>query len=59
MDVYMIRQILVERDERGRSAAEIERRMGLKKGVVDRLGSKGVIALAQEVGRAQKNVEIV
>ncbi|KAI7490045.1 hypothetical protein KC351_g882, partial [Hortaea werneckii] len=36
LDVYMIRQILIERDVQGRSAEEIERKMGLKRGVVER-----------------------
>lgn len=55
----MIRQILVQRDEKGKSASEIERSMGLKKGVVDRLGARGVVGLAQEQGRANKSVDIV
>jgi len=59
LDVFLIRQILVMRDEKGKSAAEIERSLGLKKGVVDRLGSQGIVALAQEQGRATKGVEIV
>lgn len=59
LDVYMIRQILVQRDEKGKSASEIERSMGLKKGVVDRLGARGVVGLAQEQGRANKSVDIV
>ncbi|KAI7285086.1 hypothetical protein KC345_g1915 [Hortaea werneckii] len=58
LDVYMIRQILIERDVQGRSAEEIERKMGLKKGVVERLGGKGVVQLAQEQGRGQRGVEI-
>ncbi|RMX95216.1 hypothetical protein D0868_11852 [Hortaea werneckii] len=58
LDVYMIRQILIERDVQGRSAEEIERKMGLKKGVVERLGGKGVVQLAQEQGRGQRQVEI-
>ncbi|KAK5126684.1 hypothetical protein LTR85_009618 [Meristemomyces frigidus] len=59
LDVYMIRQILVQRDEKGKSAADIERSMGLKKGVVDRLGAKGVVGLAQEQGRADRVVHMV
>ena len=43
----MIRQILVLRDERGVEDAEIERRLGLKEGVVKRLGGRGVVG---EVG---------
>lgn len=59
LDVYMIRQILIERDVQGRSAEEIERKMGLKRGVVERLGGKGIVQLAQEQGRGQRQVEIV
>ncbi|KAI7477366.1 hypothetical protein KC357_g4569 [Hortaea werneckii] len=58
LDVYMIRQILIERDVQGRSAEEIERKMGLKRGVVERLGGKGIVQLAQEQGRGQRGVEI-
>ncbi|KAK1057499.1 hypothetical protein LTR12_011442 [Friedmanniomyces endolithicus] len=59
LDVHMIRQMLVERDVKGRSSAEIEKRMGLKKGVVERLGPRGVLGLAQEQGRAEKGVHMV
>ncbi|KAK3674920.1 hypothetical protein LTR78_005264 [Recurvomyces mirabilis] len=59
LDIYMIRQILVQRDEKGKTSAEIEKSMGLKRGVVDRLGPKGVIGLAQQQGRAEKGVHIV
>ncbi|KAK5135129.1 hypothetical protein LTR08_005654 [Meristemomyces frigidus] len=59
LDVYTIRQILIERDEKGRSAADIERRMGLKQGVVARLGAKGIVGLAQEQGRANRGVQVV
>ncbi|KAI7159610.1 hypothetical protein KC349_g4006 [Hortaea werneckii] len=58
LDVYMIRQILIERDVQGRSAEEIERKMGLKRGVVERLGGRGIVQLAQEQGRGQRQVEI-
>lgn len=54
LDVFTIRQMLVMRDERGRSAEEIERVLGLKKGVVDRLGPRGVVTLAREgVGKGE------
>ncbi|KAL9117091.1 MAG: hypothetical protein Q9187_006376 [Circinaria calcarea] len=43
LDVMMIRQVLMLRDERGVDEAEIERRLGLKEGVVKRLGGKGVV----------------
>ena len=39
----MIRQVLMLRDDRGVDEAEIERRLGLKEGVVKRLGGKGVV----------------
>lgn len=54
LDIYTIRQILIMRDERGQNAAEIEKALGLKEGVVDRLGVPGVVQLAQEAIAAQK-----
>lgn len=59
LDVSMIRQILIQRDEKGFSAAQIEKGMGLKAGVVERLGPRGVVGLVLEQGRAQKGVDIV
>lgn len=59
LDVFTIRQILTMRDEHRRGATEIEKTLGLKKGVVDRLGAAGVVELAQETGRAQKHVDMV
>ncbi|EMC94656.1 hypothetical protein BAUCODRAFT_73528 [Baudoinia panamericana UAMH 10762] len=59
LDVFMIREILVQRDEKGKSAAEIERGMGLRSGVVERLGPAGMVGVAQEQGRAQKGVDMV
>ena len=59
LDVYTIRQILVERDQKGKSAADIERKMGLKEGVVARLGAKGIVGLAKEQGRANRGVDLV
>jgi len=47
LDVSQIRQILVMRDDRGVEGSEIERQLGLKKGVVERLGSKGVVGASQ------------
>ncbi|KAI9817375.1 MAG: hypothetical protein M1832_004682 [Thelocarpon impressellum] len=44
LDVFLLRQILVLRDEKGVAAEEIERRLGLQRGVLDRLGPKGVVA---------------
>ncbi|MCJ1351527.1 MAG: hypothetical protein MMC33_001511 [Icmadophila ericetorum] len=43
LDVVMIRQVLMLRDERGMGEEEIERRLGLKLGVVQKLGRKGVV----------------
>ena len=59
LHVFTIRQMLILRDHRGKSAAEIEKALGLKTGVVDRLGPKGVVELVQEAGWAQKGVDIV
>lgn len=59
LDVYTIRQMLVMRDERGAEAGSIERALGLREGSVARLGDRGVLGLVQEVGRAQKGVDIV
>ena len=59
VDVLTLRQILIRRDERGESGAEIEKAMGLKEGIVERLGKVGVAGLAQEAGRAQRVIEIV
>ena len=59
LDVYTIRQMLVMRDERGSGADSIEKALGLRQGAVDRLGPRGVFGLVQEVGRAQKGVDIV
>ncbi|KAE8348706.1 hypothetical protein BDV28DRAFT_142925 [Aspergillus coremiiformis] len=47
MDALTIRQALSMRDRQGMPAGEIERLLGLKKGVMDRLGKKGVVS---EVG---------
>ena len=43
LDVVTIRQILVLREEEGLGSGEIERRLGLRKGVVDRLGKRGLV----------------
>ncbi|KAF2212182.1 hypothetical protein CERZMDRAFT_97466 [Cercospora zeae-maydis SCOH1-5] len=58
LDVYTIRQILTFR-EQGRSSEAVEKHLGLKKGVVERLGPEGVFGLVQESGRAEKRVEMV
>lgn len=44
MDVATIRQVLMMRDELGKEAEEIERALGLKKGVVGKLGPRGVFS---------------
>lgn len=59
LDVYTIRQMLVMRDERGAKAGSIENALGLRAGTVTRLGANGVLGLVQEVGRAQKGVDMV
>ncbi|KAK0642600.1 hypothetical protein DIS24_g8896 [Lasiodiplodia hormozganensis] len=44
LDVVELRKVLVLRDQRGgRPAGEIERQLGLREGVVGRLGPKGVV----------------
>ena len=43
LDVVILRQILMLRDERGLEEEEIEGKLGLKAGVVRRLGSKGIV----------------
>ena len=43
LDVITIRQVLMLRDEKGLAEGEIEKRLGLRKGVVGRLGPKGVV----------------
>lgn len=49
LDVVTIRQVLLLRDERGVGAGEIEKKLGLRKGVVERLGRRGVV-MASELG---------
>ena len=43
LDVSTIRQLLVMRDDRGLGEEEIEKNMGLAKGVVRSLGKRGVV----------------
>ena len=43
LDVTTIRHVLVLRDEGRLSVSEIERHLGLKPGVVERLGPSGVV----------------
>ena len=43
LDVMTIRQILMLRDEKAVEAAEIEKKLGLKSGIVARLGAKGIV----------------
>lgn len=59
LDVFIIARVLRLRDEQGKSAGEIERVLGLKKGVVGRLGEKGVVSVVDEAGRAGKGVDLV
>lgn len=43
LDVVLIRQALSLRDEKGLANVEIEKRLGLKSGVVARLGATGTV----------------
>lgn len=59
LDVFTIRQMLVLRDGKGKAAGDIERQLGLKAGAMERLGPKGVVSVAEEAGRAEKEVHMV
>lgn len=59
LDVFEMRQVLTMRDLQGKAAGEIERKLGLKEGVVERLGASGVLGLVREQGRERKEVDIV
>lgn len=59
LDPYTIRQILVQRDEQGKTATEIEKTLGLRAGVVARLGPPGMLGLVTEVGRSSRGVDMV
>jgi hypothetical protein len=59
LDVFEMRQALLMRDVQGKTAAQIERKLGLKEGVVARLGGRGVLAVVDEQGRERKEVDIV
>jgi len=43
LDVVLIRQALMLRDEKGLGDAEIEKRLELKSGIMARLGRKGIV----------------
>lgn len=45
LDVVTLRQVLQLRDERGLDAEKIEEQFGLRKGVIARLGRKGVVGV--------------
>ena len=45
VDVVTLRQVLVLRDEKGLEGAEIERKLGLKRGIVGLLGRRGVVGV--------------
>lgn len=45
LPVGVLRMVLGMRDHRGVAAGEIEKRLGLKKGVVKKLGREGVVGL--------------
>jgi hypothetical protein len=44
LDVVTIRQVLMMRDEQRKGAEEIERTLGLRKGVVKKLGPRGLFS---------------
>lgn len=50
LDVITIRQVLLLRDERGVSPGEIEKQLGLRRGVVGRLGRRGVVTTSEAGG---------
>lgn len=54
LDVFMIRQLIVMRDERGMSGIEIEKSLGLAQGIVERLGPRGVVGDAR-IGKVDKD----
>lgn len=51
LPVSVLRIVLGMRDHRGVRAGEIERELGLKRGVVERLGEGGVVGLLGEDDR--------
>ncbi|KAH9841218.1 hypothetical protein Tdes44962_MAKER07830, partial [Teratosphaeria destructans] len=58
-DVFVIREVLVKRDREGWAAERIERELGLGSGVVGRLGGRGMVEVASEQGRADREVRMV
>lgn len=46
MDAGTIKEVLAMRDGRGLGAGEIEGRLGLRRGVVGKLGARGVVGEA-------------
>lgn len=59
LDAFTLRQMLLQRDVNGKAPGEIERALGLKKGVVERLREPGVVGLVREAGRGQKHIDYV
>lgn len=47
------------RDQRNQTDEEIEKVLGLKRGVVGRLGKGGVVGMAYDMGRAQQEINMV
>lgn len=45
LPVGVLRMVLGMRDDRGVEGEEIEKGLGLKRGLVERLGAKGVVGL--------------
>ncbi|KAL9583066.1 MAG: hypothetical protein Q9212_002925 [Teloschistes hypoglaucus] len=56
LDVVKIREVLMMRDEKRIPEAEIEKRLGLSKGMVGRLGKRGVVG---EAGLGKGEIERV
>lgn len=46
LDVGLMRKILILRDEKGVGSGEIEEMLGLDRGVVERLGGRGIVGVA-------------
>lgn len=45
LDIGTLRSVVTLRDQRGMEAKEIERQLGLKSGIVARLGPKGLVGV--------------
>ena len=54
LDISTVRHVIVLRDEKGMGGAEIEKQLGLARGVVGRLGPSGVVGDAR-TGKVDKD----